>query len=245
MNYKYYRDAMITNLGAQVLKSAMSRKDIASQKGVTPETLARHINAKINLTVGDAVEYAKILHCSPQEIIFNIEPIEIIANCHISKSNTITRTFVKEITQQIFLPDYYLDNTYAIRWTIDHAYQGMWQEWDQAIQLILKDPIEQGYVHKQCSENVSICKLKEPFYCEQTNRTLEYTSGFLYPAPGKRYTIWSSATGSSMDNIELEWATPQVQAVFRPDLRGMSIQGEACDHQNACSCDVIDINSKT
>ena len=211
------------NLETIIRKSGMNKRQVAQARGVTPETLSRHIHGHINMTITDAEEYAKVLGCNAQQIMFLAAPIDIIANCHIHTNNIIDRNFVERPAQQVFMPDYYLDNAFAIQWTTDDEYQGMWFEWANAIQFVLKDPIVNSYVHKECVQQVSLVKFAEPCHCERTDRILTHTSGILYPAPGNRYTIWSSASGSSMENVKLEWAAPQVQAVFRPDLRGVSI----------------------
>jgi len=211
------------NLETIIRKSGMNKRQVALARGVTPETLSRHIHGHINMTITDAEEYAKVLGCKAQQIMFLAAAIDIIANCHIHINNTIERNFVERPQQQVFMPDYYLENAFAIQWTMDEEYQGMWFEWNNAIQFVLKDPIVNSYVHKECVQQVALVKFAEPRHCEKTDRVITHTSGILYPAPGNRYTIWSSATGSSIENVKLEWAAPQVQAVFRPDLRGVSI----------------------
>jgi len=211
------------NLETIIRKSGMTKRQVAQARGVTPETLSRHIHGHINMTITDAEEYAKVLGCNAQQIMFLAEPIDIIANCHIHINNIIDRNFVERPTQQVFMPDYYLANTFAIQWTKDDEYQGMWFEWNSAIQFVLKDPIINSYVHKECVQQVSLVKFVEPQHCENTNRVITHTSGILYPAPKNQYTIWSSAFGTAIENVKLEWATPQMQAVFRPELRGVSI----------------------
>ena len=232
---------MITNLGAQIDKSRLTRKDIASRKGVTTETLARHINAKINLTVSDAIDYAKILGCKPQEIIFVTEPIDIIGHNFINFDNVIHRTyFGSKTTKQAYIPDYYIENHAAFTWECHGDYEGVFYEWNKAIQIVLKEPVVNHYVDKRCIQQVSVVKFQEPQVIN--NKEYEITAGILYPAPGNRFTIHSAKLGVMVENVKLEWATPQIQVIHRPDIRGCEIVDSSCSHADECDCDIISIN---
>ena len=47
-------------------------------------------------------------------------------------------------------------------------------------------------------------------------------TGVLYPEPGNLYTIDNPQSGVHFRGVKLEWATPFVSALFRPDLRGVT-----------------------
>ena len=228
MYAKQVKNIMQTNLANMVDKNVLTRKQIAHLKGVTPETLARHINGKINLNIEDAIDYAKILGCRPQEIMFVNEPIDIIGHNYIDADESIDRNyFGSATTKQAFIPDYYIENTAAFTWECDPDYDGIWYEWHRAIQVVLKDPIVNNYVDKRCIQNLSTVKLEEPWFCEKYNTTHEIAGGILYPAPGNKYTIHSPKNDYLIENVKLVWATPQIQVIIRPDLRGCEIVDSA------------------
>ena len=228
MFVKQVKNIMQTNLANMVDKSVLTRKQIAHLKGVTPETLARHINGKINLNIEDAIDYAKILGCKAQEIMFVNEPIDILGHNYIKKDGTVERDYYgPATTKQAFIPDYYIENTAAFTWECDADYEGIWYEWHRSIQIVLKDPIVNNYVDKRCIQNLSTVKLQEPVFCEKHNTTHEIVAGVLYPAPGNKYTIHSQKSGILLENVKLVWATPHIQLIIRPDLRGCEIVDSA------------------
>ena len=75
--------AMPNNLDAMIARSGMSKREVAALKGITPETLSRQIHGKIQMTLADAERYAKILDCSPQDVLFALPPVPIIGYCKI------------------------------------------------------------------------------------------------------------------------------------------------------------------
>ena len=56
---------MANNLDEMIGLTGMSKKDVAELKGVTPETVSRHIHSKISMTLQDVDDYARILKCQP------------------------------------------------------------------------------------------------------------------------------------------------------------------------------------
>ena len=56
---------MANNLDDMISKFGMTKRAIAEKKGVTLETLSRHIHGKISMTLQDITDYACILKCQP------------------------------------------------------------------------------------------------------------------------------------------------------------------------------------
>ena len=54
--------SMDYNLAECIEKSDMTNNEVAAAKGVTPETLRRHKNGKIQMSIKDAEHYARILN---------------------------------------------------------------------------------------------------------------------------------------------------------------------------------------
>ena len=228
---RYLKDTMQTNLAAKVNASRFTRKEIAEAKGVTPNTLNRHMKGEINLNIEDAIDYAKILGCKPQEIMFVNEPIDIVGHNYITPEGYIEREYYGlATTKQVFIPEYYVENTAAFTWQCHEDYNGHWYEWHRAIQIVLKEPIKYDYVDKRCVQNLSTVKLREPFYCNEQDKMMHILAGILYPAPGNKYTIHSPKCDILLENQKLIWATPQVQTIIRPDLRGCEIVDSSNNH---------------
>ena len=84
---------MPNNLNQMISLSGKSKAQVAQEKGLTPETLSRHIHSKIQITLKDAEEYAEICGCSVYEILFITKPVPIIGKAHIHHPNIILRDF--------------------------------------------------------------------------------------------------------------------------------------------------------
>ena len=74
---------MPNNLLDIIQQSGYTNKEIAAKRGVTPETLSRHIHGHINMSIQDIEAYAEILKVTPQSILFNESPIPIIDECYV------------------------------------------------------------------------------------------------------------------------------------------------------------------
>ena len=178
------KNTMQTNLAAKVNASRLTRKQIADAKNVTPNTLNRHMKGEINLNIEDAIDYAKILNCRPQEIMFAQEPLDIIGHNFIDVDGRVHREYYgSQTTKKAYIPDYYVENNAAFTWQCHEEYHGDWYEWDGAIQIVLKDPILNHYVDKRCIQQICVVKFEEPQ--ERDGKLQPISAGILYPAPGK------------------------------------------------------------
>ena len=74
----YAMTIMPNNLHKMITSSGLSKREVAALKGVTPETLSRHISGKIGISLDDAEQYARILGCTAQEVFFASEPLDIV-----------------------------------------------------------------------------------------------------------------------------------------------------------------------
>lgn len=238
---KYGIKSMRTNLAAKVAASRLTRKQIAEQKNVTPNTLSRHMKGEINLNIEDAIDYAKILECTPQEIMFVSEPLDIVGHNYIYNDGEIRRTYYGlKTTKQVYIPDYYIEDHAAFTWETHEDYDGVWYDWNGAVQIVRKAPIVKHYVDKQCFQNVSVVKFEIPV--EECGNLQEISAGVLYPLPANRYTLHSPKTGTLHENVKLIWATPQIQSINRPSLRGCEFVDKKFDKTKPSDNKIIKIN---
>ena len=122
--YEYQRLDMPNNLHALIKKSGMTKRQVAAARGVTPETLSRHIHNRVPMTMIDAEAYANILNTSAQTVLFATKPIPIIGTAHITSSG-IERRLVDKPTEEVFLHDSFSDDTAALMWSCDKGYSGI------------------------------------------------------------------------------------------------------------------------
>ena len=229
---------MGNNLEQLIAKSRLTKKDVASLKGVTPETLSRHVNNKKELTSADATEYAKILNCSPQQVLYKTRPIDIIGKAHIGSNGFFDRKIYTKPKGRVYLHDFYQDSVACMTWTVDPDYKGPWQNWNNSMTIVRSKPIYNKYIDTDCFQNLSIIKSQKPVLLRNFNPkadnelTVDHFNGVLYPEPGNKYTVEASLyVHSDTENhfkpeeavvrgLALVWATPIIATIFRPDLRG-------------------------
>ncbi len=217
---------MPNNLNQMIAESGKSKAQVAAEKGLTPETLSRHIHSKIQITLKDAEEYAEILGCSVYQILFTTTPVPIIGKAHIHHPNIVIRDFTS--AEKRFGNAYaFMSNTDEVCfmcWTVSDDYTGPWEHWNNSLTSLLINPIENKYVHKECFQHMSLCKLAEPMHVRGYERT--WLAGVLYPQPKGLYTIDMKAEDEVVSNVKLEWASPELAVVHRPELRNIIIKDE-------------------
>ena len=217
---------MPNNLNQMIAESGKSKAQVAAEKGLTPETLSRHIHSKIQITLKDAEEYAEILGCSVYQILFTTTPVPIIGKAHIHHPNIVIRDFTS--AEKRFGNAYaFMSNTDEIcfmRWTVSDDYTGPWEHWNNTLTSLLINPIENKYVHKECFQQMSLCKLAEPVHVAGYER--HWLAGVLYPQPKGVYTIDMKAEDEVVSNVKLEWASPELAIVHRPELRNIIVKDE-------------------
>ena len=227
---------MDNNLDAMILKSGLTRRVVAEEKGVTPETVSRHIHGKIQLSLNDAEDYSKILACSPQEIMFKADPIPIIAYLHYNidglceydlisdrkdnPSAKIAKRNAEHCEGMVYLPGLHSFKVGAIIFSFHTDYSGMWSTWRNAITIVTLDPIT--------DKQVSDCSIQQASYVKIKDGPMSF--GDVYPEPGGTYTVhnpWRQdllTDGIEMQrNQKLEWATPAITTYWQPKLRGIDI----------------------
>ena len=216
---------MPNNLDAVIRASGMTKKQVAKAAGMTPETLSRHIHGHVQMTLENAEKYAEILGVTVQKIMFVHPPTPIIGHCNYKQDETIERSYYTpdNWTKGLQIKAYLGDDLCAVHWTAADDYTGDYYEYKNAFQFFLKTPILENKVHPGCIENVCLIKLKELNGMKLPGQEpTQIIGGILYPEPGKRYTLFSSKLGIKVKGVKIDWATPLVSVLHRPDLRGVT-----------------------
>jgi hypothetical protein len=160
------------------------------------------------------------------QIIFTTEPIPIIGKAHIHHPNIVLRDFTTK-EKRFGNAHAFISNTEEIcfmRWSVSDDYTGPWEHWNNTLTSLLLDPIQNNYVHKECFQQMSLCKLAEPMHVRGYER--HWLAGILYPQPKGLYTIDIKAEDEIVSNVRLEWATPELAYLTRPELRNIIVKDE-------------------
>jgi len=229
---------MNNNLDKMIRASGLQKKVVAERKGVTPETLSRHIHEKVPFTLRDAEEYAEILGCIPHQISYKSDPIKIVGKVYLDyddKKNTsgeVQFEFSKETNKfgYLFINSFHTPEIGAILYNASPDYIGPFAEYAGGFETIDLTPITENRVDKECIQKPSWVKFKNPQNIEGQMKM--FTKGYLYPEYGGTYTVAKQSFHDGKNvyrGLELEWATPVLTVVIRPDLREVSFVDNAIE----------------
>lgn len=210
---------MPNNLDQMIAKSGLAKKEVAAAKGITPETISRQIHGKIGLTLSDAEQYAKILSCTPQQILFKQEPAPIIGFVHIDENEKLLRDITPEKPRGKIYGHAQFHRNYAVLFSTDEDYYGKWSHWNGAICFLDRRPVDENRISKDAIGRHSWCKLSNG----PTENGSDILCGNIFPEPGNLYTIDNPEVGRRIDGQKLEWASPNVINFMMPDLREIQI----------------------
>ena len=220
--------SMESNLNHMILRSGLTKRLVAEEKGITPETLSRHIHGKIQLTLNDAEDYSKILNCMPQEIMFKSNPAPIVGYIHYNKTAEHSvdwleyrkKNNAKYPGGDVYLPSPNPFEVGAVLFNIPDDYDGPWIDYKDSLCVVQLDPIKQGYVSKDSIQQASYAKIKGGGVLH----------GHVYPEPGGTYTVYNPwrqdllTTETEMQRgLKLDWAAPVIASFWQPTLRGIDI----------------------
>lgn len=218
---------MSNNLSVMIARSGLNKKDVGAAIGVAPETVSRHMSGNIQINLKLAEEYAKVLNCMPQDILFATKPLKILMHNHVHENGDISRVLAGETcprtkgrarSGKIYLNHMFQVKMSAIVWTMDKEYIGVKETLREAISIVRSDPVQQKYVDEACD--------KRPCYFlgkNSNDQSADIGYGVLYTEPGNLFTVVDCNTGVIQRGLELIWATPHISTVLRPDLRDINI----------------------
>ncbi len=225
---------MPNNLNKMIEKSGLQKKVVAERKGVTPETLSRHIHERVPMTLVDAREYADILGCAAYEVIFETQGTPIVGHCHLHEDGSITRKLHWDVENtspdEVALNklDWAYSHTHLpyrsaiIDWSMDKKYTGQWAYWGKAHEYVMLDPMLEQFVHEECFGKQSYCYLKNPWVCEK-GISWHFVSGMVFPEPGGVFQVVNFDLGWHLKEQELVFATPVITISLRQRLRGVLV----------------------
>ena len=216
---------MSNNLTQCIEQSGMTNNEVAAAKGVTPETLRRHRNGKIQMTIKDAEHYARILDVTIQKVLFQAAPIPVLGTFSINKEQ-VKRTMHTKKQYEVYANTSYPTDRACFLWEIEKPYNGDWYEFDGAITFVRLAPIVDKYIDPDCFQFISTVKTKSPVTSKIPglgNFSQDIIAGELYPQPKGLFTVHNGKTKETYEGLELEWATPNLSVVFRPDLCNMHV----------------------
>ena len=220
--YKKSRVKMPNNLDAMIRRSGLLNKEVAERKGIRPETVSRHISGALQFTLKDAEEYAVILDCSPQDVLFPQKANKVFGfldNCVVTVASNA------DARESYFMP-YLADD----RMIVIAKHSAPEKKWANG-RMYLFNPgcIKTQSVDDNCFMKLSILKIKD-------HDNVRF--GVTYPEPGGTFTVNFNSDSHVdtaqipnpdkkldekmiMNGANLVWATPILGCIFQPELDGV------------------------
>ena len=200
---------MANNLDEMIGLAGMSKKAVAEEKGVTPETVSRHIHSKISMTLQDVDDYARILKCKPHEIAYSSPPIPIIGVWRTDPATQKLKLINRFQTEQTFFKkgihvhgNYNADYA-AIYWDTEQNIPGPWRHFHNALTLIKINSIADNKIDQNAI-------MQKSYVMTKTGVML---SGVLWPQHHNEFYTLTDVVGVPEENriltdLDILWAAP-------------------------------------
>ena len=213
------------NFERVIRASGLSKREIAAQKRIKPETLSRHISGTIRMTLDDAHEYAEILDCDPQEVFFPLEEIPVLIKTHLQNDienerfgTSFVRTAKKEPFDIVYAPSHFGKGLAACVFEADDDFNGQLMSMPGAVDVVMGDAILEERVLSASHQKMSYVCLKNPDDLGVGMETTPIMIMTVFPQPNNKFTLFNQYTGNRLDDVELQWATPICAHVPMPEV---------------------------
>tara|TARA_B100001059_G_C17771297_1_gene548583 strand:- start:197 stop:1060 length:864 start_codon:yes stop_codon:yes gene_type:complete len=215
---------MANNLDEMISRSGMTKKAVAEEKGVTPETVSRHIHSKISMTLQDVDDYARILNCLPHEIAYQSAPLPIIGawkNCTVTgnvKCASRFSVYPEYFKKGVCVHGNYSDTYAAVIFDLKTTYRGNWFHLNKSVDLVDIEAVQNGEIDNRAIMNLS--------YAMTKNGVL--VCGILWPQPhNDKYTMTNlvgveDPSKRTLLDMDLTWASPVVEKRFHSKVSGFA-----------------------
>ena len=208
---------MANNLKHFIKLSGLTQIQVAKQKGIQPESLSRHISGRSQFSIQDAIEYAEILGCAAEQLLFERKPLPIIGEC----VNGLTTTFYGRDEALKYI-------TPRAQHAFDAALlRGIWTEYQYdtpEYHLIDAGPIAKRTVPQIAFGSPAYVKVKDGEATLNTDESERCFLAMIYPQPDHTYTCTALYGSKIVQGVKLEWACPRILTVERPALWGWEEQ---------------------
>ena len=218
----------MNNLKALMRTAGISGVKMAELRGITPETVSRHVTSKTQMRMEDLVAYSEILNCKAEEILFEQKPLTIfgIANGqHIVTpvgplDNACVYTNIGDSDEMVCI----IKRNGANAWNQDTIY------------FVEKHPIQNRYVDSAAINKLAVYKVADQQNSQERLALGDIPSGqigfgIIFQDPinaletQATYSIRDLFTaGAGLNHVELEWATPVLLQTYQNEKLGIGVE---------------------
>ena len=200
---------MANNLKHYIKLAGMTNGQVASAKGIAPESVSRHCNGRSQMSVRDALDYSEILGCPPEALLFEQPPLTVIGN------------MIDGATVNLFEEDQrYQMNVHA---SFPKGCRLLKREWRNRSMRSYSDmfcvidakPMKSNTVPQAVYGKPAIVK-----YLYDDVWTIGYF--IIFPDPDGVFTLQGVYSNELYRQVDVEWSCPILGVATRPDLLGWS-----------------------
>ena len=200
---------MGNNLKYFIKLAGMTNAQVATAKGIAPESVSRHCSGRSQMSIRDALDYAAILECPPEALLFEKPPLVVIGkmtNGQMVELYDESERFEVSVSATFGPGTRLLERT----WDDNHSvsYDGMYTVLDA--RPMKTNTVPQAAYGKPC-----IVSFENP----QSSQT-EFGYYIVYPMPGNLFTLQAVYGRALHQSVSLNWACCTLASMQRPDLLG-------------------------
>lgn len=203
--------SMANNLKYYIKLAGMTNAEVAEAKGIAPESVSRHVNGRSAMSVKDAIEYAAILDCRPEQLLFERKPMTVVGSLI---EGAEVKFYLEEDRRRVAVHCSYPPGARLL--DRDWLKPNM-KPFDGMYMVIDSKPMKTKQVPQSCYGKPAICS----YQCNEPDCDDWHFGYFVvYPMPDNKFTL-QGVYGQDLHNMaELNWACPVYDVITRPDLLG-------------------------
>jgi len=216
---------MPNNLELMIRKSGMLRKEVAERMGIRPETVSRHVSGALQFSIKQATEYAMILECKAQDILFSQNSVPLFGTLD---EGHVTMIDPSEGEVSYHVPFPISENSRFI--IANHTAQN--KKWANGRMYMFSNKC----ILKQFVDDTSFMKLCVLKIANDN----QIRFAVVFPEPGGTFSLGfdvdshSNSDGSGVPQsliksdiqkgLSLNWCTPILSCIMQPELLGIVVK---------------------
>ena len=200
---------MGNNLKYFIKLAGMTNAQVAAAKGIAPESVSRHCSGRSQMSIRDALDYAAILECPPEALLFEKPPLVVSGKM---TNGQMVELYDESERFEVSVSATFGPGTRLIERTWDDnnsaSYDGMYTVLDA--RPMKTNTVPQASYGKPCIVS---------FEHGKSGKT-EFGYYIVFPMPGSLFTLQAVYGQKLHQSVSLNWACGALASIQRPDLLG-------------------------
>lgn len=200
---------MGNNLKYFIKLAGMTNAQVAAAKGIAPESVSRHCSGRSQMSIRDALDYAAILECPPEALLFEKPPLVVIGKM---TNGQIVELFDESERYEVSVNATFGPGTRLIERSWDDNNSA---SYDDMYTVLDARPMKTNTVPQASYGKPCIVLFERD---KSGKKELGYYN--VFPMPGNLFTLQSVYGQLLHQAVVVDWACVCLASVQRPDLLG-------------------------